>query len=1187
MLHPVITALFAATLVPAPREFTARTGYCSADAPFRTVRDSEIPAEGYRLAVTPDGIEIASHDAGGEFYARVTLSQHAETSADGTTNYPCCTISDSPRFKWRGCLIDEGRHFFGKETVKKMIDAMAYHKLNVLHWHLTEDQGWRIDFKRWPELAKMGAVRRDAKGQLYGPHFYTEEDISEIVEYAQSRHVKIVPELEIPGHSRAALAAFPQFSCLGEKLERRADSTWGVKRELYCAGNDDAIKFLEELLDEFCRLFKYSDTIHIGGDECPKARWRRCPKCQARIKALQLKDENQLQSWMMRHFTGYLSRKGKRAVLWEEATDGGLAEGAAVMAWLGTERAVAAASNGIDCVVCPRTVAYFDQRQGIANDPWRADGRGLELSKVYAFDPSKGFAPEFAGRVLGSEGLLWSEGISEPEELMWMAFPRLSAMAEVLWTGGGNRDYADFTKRLAAHIPRLRAKGIVCAPTPDGVPANRAATPAARKTAEGYDWIARHDYIMDEARTWRTNPRIVFLGDGIFHRAAGLESIGETNDSLTRPEWKVLFAPGERVLNMSFDGDRTENILWRLEQGELKRVKPEIVFIMAGGENLRARPDGSIDSPEEIAQAVRKIVAHVRREQPKAEVRLYGVVPPEGTDAAAERANRLNALLARIPSYIGAKGGKVEFHERWDGATPVSSLAIGTDGGRDMTADVMAAVDAVRGAGGGAVSFAPGEYHFRSPVRIPFFISNHDNQDGHTAFLPVTNIANAAFRSSGARFVCHGEGVAFALIDTKAVTVEGIVFDYVRPRFSEWRLKDGKLTETDAQFTYEKRDGKLYAVGPGWSELQRLAHFFDGKTLAPLGTKWWDGSADKVFNGFADGTIVVTRHGYRPNPCVFLYRADCTSFKNCGAFAASGMGLLAQRCDTVAVNGWRTRGKRLTGLQADATHFSNCRGMVSVENSLLEGMVDDGINVHSTALRISAIHPDGRIVCKYAHVQSTGFEVFLAGETIRFIKAATMEPGGERTVESVEWKAHDEIELLVAGGVPPEIAAGDAVENADWQPAVVFRGNTVRNMSPRGSLFATPGKIVCESNLFSSVRGAAVLIAADANNWYETGACRDMTIRNNTFRRCTMKGGKGVIQITPKVPRIEEQKVRYHQNITICGNRFIECPKPMLFAVSVDNVAVRENILEESNDGIVCSFSENMTTNGNERGEAR
>ena len=1183
MVTLVNTLLLAVALVPMPSELETSSGRCRADAPVKITHDASIPPEGYRLSISPGAIRIASSDAAGEFYARVTLGQ---LRPPGSENLPCLEIFDSPRYRWRGCLIDEGRHFFGKATVKKMIDAMACHKLNVLHWHLTEDQGWRVDLKRWPELAKRGAVRRDAKGRVYGPYFYTEEDIAEIVEYAHARHVKIVPELEIPGHSRAALAAFPEFSCLGERLERRADSTWGVKRELYCAGNDAAITFLEEVLDEFCRLFKYSDTIHIGGDECPKSRWRRCPKCQTRIKALQLKDENALQSWMMRHFTGYLAKKGKRAVVWEEATDGGLAEGAAVMAWLGTERAVAAASNGIDCIVCPRTVAYFDQRQGIMHDPWRADGRGLELSKVYAFDPAKDFAPEFAGRVLGSEGLLWSEGICGPEELMWMAFPRLSAMAEVLWAGGGKRDYADFTKRLAVHIPRLRAKGIVCAPTPEGVPVNRAAMSAARESAEGYDWMARHDYIMDEARTWRTNPRIVFLGDGIFHRAAGIESIGETDDSLTRPEWKAMFAPGERVLNMSFDGDRTENMLWRLQEGEMKRVRPEIIMVMAGGENLKPRPDGGFDSPEEIAAAVRRIVDHVRREQPKAEIRLFGVVAPDGTDRAAqERAARLNALLARIPSYCGAKGGAVKFIERWNDAAIVSSLRLSPDGERDMTPDVTAAVDAVRGAGGGAVTFEPGDYHFRSSLPIPVFISNHDNHDGHAAFLAVTNIANAAFHSPGARFVCHGEGVAFALIDTKAVTVEGIVFDYVRPRFSEWRLKAGKLAEIDARFTYEIRDGKLYAVGPGWSELQRLAHFFDGKTLAPLGSRWWDGAADKVFDGFSDGTVAVTRNSYRPNPCVFLYRAADTVFKNCGAFAASGMGLLAQRCDTVTIDEWRTRGTRLTGLQADATHFSNCRGKITLENSLLEGMVDDGINVHSTALKITAIHPGGRMVCQYAHVQSTGFEVFLPGETVRFIRAATMETGGERVVESVRRNAHDEIELVVAGGVPPGIAEGDAVENADWQPSVVFRRNTVRNLSPRGSLFATPGKVVCEDNLFSSVSGAAVLIAADANSWYETGACRDMTIRNNTFRCCTARGGKGVIQITPKVPRLEDQKERYHRNIKIVGNRFIGCPKPKLFALSAGNVVLRENSVEDGNGEICVSGCDDVVDLDRERND--
>ena len=1197
MLNLVATTLFAVSLVPAPREFTAHPGQCSADAPVRLVRDARIPPEGYRLSVAPDGIDIASSDATGEFYAKVTLSQLAQISAEGATNYPCCTIFDWPHYSWRGCLVDEGRHFFGKATIKKMIDAMAYNKLNILHWHLTEDQGWRIDFKRWPELARWGAKRTDAKGNVYGPYCYSEEDISEIVEYAEAHHVKIVPELEIPGHSRAALAAFPEFSCLGDKLERRPDTTWGVKRELYCAGNDAAIRFLEEVLDEFCRLFRYSDTIHIGGDECPKTRWRNCVKCQARIKQLGLKYENELQTWLMRHFASYLDGRGKRAVGWEEMLEGGIPENAAVMCWLGTEKVAFAATNGVDVIACPRQMTYLDQKQEIPCDPWRKDGKGLPLFQVYSFDPVAD-VPEYAAKhILGSEGLLWAEGIETPNELMWMAFPRLCALAEVLWTANPVRDYVDFTLRLAAHIPRLRDMGINSASTPEGVPGNRALASAPRNDAEGYDWMARHEYILEEARAWRTNPRIVFVGDGVLHRMAGMESIGEIDDSLTLPCWKAMFASGERVLNMSFDGDRTENILWRLENGEMKRVKPELVVIMAGGENLLQDKIGCVDSPEEIAQAVRRIVAHVRREQPQAKIYLLGIAAPNG---ATDQAIRLNTLLSRIPSYDSSS--MIVFtpppQDGWNCDTLKNALglcvrecAVATtirpNGTNDMTYVLMSAIDSVRSAGGGEIVFTPGEYHFFSPQTLPVYISNHDNNGSKNFFLPVTNIANVVFRSSGARFVCHGEGVAFALIDTKNIKVDGIAFDYSRPRFSEWRLKDGRLVPCDAQYTCEVRDGKLFAVGPGWSELQRLAHFFDGTSLAPLGTKWWDGATDKVFDEHPDGTVVVTRNSYRPGPCVFLYRAKDTTFTDCGAYSASGMGLLAQRCDSVTANRWRTRGTRLTGLQADATHFSNCRGRITVENSILEGMVDDGINVHSTALRVDKILSDGRIVCKYAHIQSTGFEVFRAGETARFIKAATLETDEECVVESVKWNAPDEIELVIAGGVPPGIVEGDAVENADWQPSVVFRGNTVRNMSPRGSLFATPGKIVCEDNEFSSVSGAAILVSADANEWYETGACRDMTIRNNTFRRCTLKGGKGVIQISPKVPRIEEQKECYHRNLTICGNRFIECPKPMLYAVSVDKVMMCENILDESDGGIVYSFSENLTTNGNEWIEMR
>ncbi len=370
---------FAVVLVPQPRELFRTDGVFSGDPQTAAIvrEDASVPPEGYRLEVTPSSVTIVSSDAAGAFYARETLKQLVAV-AGSTTNCPCVRIVDAPQYPWRGVLIDEGRHFFGSEAVKKMIKAMAYHKLNTLHWHLTEDQGWRIDFKKWLELAKWGSARSESPlrgthnlgdGKPYGPYFYTEEEIAEIVEFAEAHHVKIVPEIELPGHSRAALAAYPQFSCLGEKLERRPDTSWGVKRELYCAGNDEAIRFLESILDETCRLFRYSDTIHIGGDECPKTRWKACPKCQARIRAHALKDEEALQSWVTRHFTEYLSKKGKRVVGWDEILAGSLPKGTTIMSWRGMEGARAAASNGLDTVVCPRMFTYLDQPQKLPDDP--------------------------------------------------------------------------------------------------------------------------------------------------------------------------------------------------------------------------------------------------------------------------------------------------------------------------------------------------------------------------------------------------------------------------------------------------------------------------------------------------------------------------------------------------------------------------------------------------------------------------------------------------------------------------------------------------------------------------------------------------------------------------------------------------------------------------------------------------
>jgi len=693
-----IRPIQAAAVVPAPREISMAAGWRAADAPIVETTDETLPHEGYTLTIGTEGVRIAAADTAGLRWAHETLHQLEETDASGVRRYPNCTIRDWPAYPWRGVLVDEGRHFFGKATIRKMIEAMAANKLNVFHWHLTEDQGWRVDLKKYPKLAQWGAARSCSPlpgahnlgdGTPYGPFCYSEDDIAEIVEFAHQHHIRIVPELEIPGHSRAALAAYPEYSCLGERLERRPDTSWGVKRELYCAGNDDAIAFLEGVLDEFCRLFKYSDTIHIGGDECPKSRWRECPKCQARIRKLGLRDENALQSWMTRHFTEYLAAKGKRAIGWEEILDGGVPEGACVMSWLGPKGALKAVTNGVDCVVCPTTYCYFDQQQALTNDPWRVGGGGLPLRKVFGFDPSAGIPTPFRSRVLGSQGLLWSEGITEPEELFWMGFPRLCAMAEALWTADPKRDYDEFCRRMTVHIPRLRAMGVNCAPTPEGIPVNRAAVPVPKIEQDSYDWYRRHDYILAEAKTWRSNPKVVFIGDSITHFWAGRDSIGELDDSLTLPRWKAAFADFDfNVMNLGYGYDRTQNVLWRLEHGELEKTRPDLVVLMIGFNNLGSTKNFRATTPEETAEAVRKIVGGIRRSHPKTRILLMGVLPGESPRSTRRAAiTRLNRLLRRIPSY--GYDGMVDYLDIGD-----KYLGAGGEIPRSLMSDLVHPTDA-------------------------------------------------------------------------------------------------------------------------------------------------------------------------------------------------------------------------------------------------------------------------------------------------------------------------------------------------------------------------------------------------------------------------------------------------------------------------------------------------------------
>lgn len=517
------------------------------------------------------------------------------------------------------------------------------------------------------------------------------------------------------------------------------------------------------------------------------------------------------------------------------------------------------------------------------------------------------------------------------------------------------------------------------------------------------------------------------------------------------------------------------------------------------------------------------------------------------------------------------------------------------DGEADMTESVLRAVDAVRAAGGGEVRFARGVYHFRSPAAMRFYVSNHDNPMPRNVFLPVTNLSHVALVGDGADFVFHGEGIGLALMDSKCVKVRGIRFDYATPFFTETRFlrfDGGRAVFRTAppQFRLEVEDGQLVSVGEGWRGKPRLAGFFAGDTREFLGWVWLSGKAealgDNTFRLADDwsskrflrppvkGDVLMVRDPYRPNPAVFLCRAHDTLLEDCVIHASAGMGLIAQRSENVTVRGSgraadRTAGSfvkeglgRLTSLQADATHFSNCRGQVTVENCLFEGMGDDAINVHSTCLQIEGI--SGRsIVCRYRHAQSVGFEVFLPGERLRFIRAQTMEEvDGTVVVTSAKRMAPDLVELTLASPPPPEIGVGDAVENADWQPSVAFRGNIVRNSTPRATLFTTPGRVVCESNLFEHVAGQPIHISADAWDWYESGGCRDVTVRGNIFRDCMAVRGKGLIQISPNIRNPERQKVHYHRNIVIEGNRFEQFPVPLVYARSVSNLVWRANVVE-------------------------
>lgn len=454
------------SLVPLPRELKVNEGELELEAasidklPITEHKAKDLPKEGYRLVVDACGIRVDASTPAGFFYARQTLRQLAVRSGQ-TLRVPFVEIKDEPAYAWRGLMLDEGRHFFGKETVKRILDRMASEKLNVFHWHLTEDQGWRIALDKFPELEKYATVRAESvartwthankvkDGKRYGPYFYTRAELEEVVAYARERFIEVVPEVELPGHARAALAAYPQYSCLGERLKpREAWSDIGVCPEVFCAGNDEALKFLEGVLDEVCDIFP-SKAIHFGGDECPKTRWRACAKCQRRVREEGLKDVEALQGWMTRRFAAYLAKKGRTAIGWHEILAGGADPRTTVVQnWRQPSIGVAAATNGFRVIQSPYLETYFSFPQGLgAKDPYtyRSPGHQLTLEKAYQFDPAAGLTDRT--NLLGSECCLWTEMVFDEKEVFWKLWPRASAFAEAVWTAPKPRDFKGFLRR--------------------------------------------------------------------------------------------------------------------------------------------------------------------------------------------------------------------------------------------------------------------------------------------------------------------------------------------------------------------------------------------------------------------------------------------------------------------------------------------------------------------------------------------------------------------------------------------------------------------------------------------------------------------------------------------------------------------------------------------------------------------
>ncbi|MFN8291187.1 MAG: family 20 glycosylhydrolase [Chitinophagaceae bacterium] len=450
---------------------------------FNTIQPIRAGVEGaYVLEATGKQVQIQGQTASGTFAGMQTLIQLLPVEVKTKSlSIPQVTVRDYPRFGYRGMHLDCGRHFWSVDFVKKYIDYLALHKFNTFHWHLTEDQGWRIEIKKYPKLTQAGAWRTGTitgnypgtgnDGKKYGG-YYTQQQIREVVKYAADRFITIIPEIEMPGHSSAAIAAYPELSCFpeeptisfypkackwsGDSTGKKVQQTWGVFDDVFCAGRESTFTFIENVLNEVLTLFP-SRYIHVGGDECPKENWVRCEQCQLRIKSNHLKDEHELQSYFIQRVEKYLNGKGRTLIGWDEILEGGLAPNAVVMSWRGEQGGIDAAKQNHDVIMTPGNPVYFDHSQSENEDSLTIGGYN-PLEKVYAYEPVPAALTEEQGKhVLGAQANMWTEYMDNPKKVEYMLFPRIAALSEVLWSDPKQKDWSDFEKRLMVQFKRYDA----------------------------------------------------------------------------------------------------------------------------------------------------------------------------------------------------------------------------------------------------------------------------------------------------------------------------------------------------------------------------------------------------------------------------------------------------------------------------------------------------------------------------------------------------------------------------------------------------------------------------------------------------------------------------------------------------------------------------------------------------------